>query len=89
MKGGERVSRDRPMYDGIDMTNVRTTNPAMDWAFADRIRKFWKGKFFIKGIDTREDARLASSMASMAFWYPTTAAARPKRCVRRSKPFPK
>ena len=30
----------------------------MDWAFVDRIRKFWKGKFIIKGIDTREDARL-------------------------------
>ena len=27
--------------------------------FADRLRKFWKGKFLIKGIDTREDARLA------------------------------
>ena len=56
---GEPVSPDRPMYDGIDMTGVRATNPAMDWAFADRIRKFWKGKFFIKGIDTREDAKLA------------------------------
>jgi len=50
---------ERPMYDGIDMTGVSMQNPAMDWAFADRIRKFWKGKFFIKGIDTREDARLA------------------------------
>ena len=50
---------ERPMYDGIDMKGVSTQNPAMDWAFADRIRKFWKGKFFIKGIDTREDARLA------------------------------
>ena len=59
IRGGEPVSPDRPMYDGIDMTNVRATNPAMDWAFADRIRKFWKGKFFIKGIDTREDAKLA------------------------------
>jgi 4-hydroxymandelate oxidase len=37
---------------------VRTTNPAMDWAFVDRIRKFWKGKFIVKGIDTREDAQL-------------------------------
>jgi isopentenyl diphosphate isomerase/L-lactate dehydrogenase-like FMN-dependent dehydrogenase len=46
------------MYDGIDMTGVLTTNPAMDWAFVDRIRKSWKGKFIIKGIDTREDARL-------------------------------
>ncbi len=50
--------RNRPMYDGIDMTGVRSTDPAMDWNFADRIRKFWKGKFFIKGMDTREDARL-------------------------------
>jgi len=33
-------------------------NPAMDWAIVDRLRKFWKGKFMIKGIDTREDARL-------------------------------
>jgi isopentenyl diphosphate isomerase/L-lactate dehydrogenase-like FMN-dependent dehydrogenase len=49
---------ERPMYDGIDMTGVSMQNPAMDWAFVDRIRKYWKGKFFIKGIDTREDARL-------------------------------
>ena len=46
------------MYDGIDMTGIRTTNPAMDWAFLDRLRKTWKGKLFIKGMDTREDARL-------------------------------
>ena len=51
--------KERPMYDGIDMTGIRLQNPAMDWAFADRIRKAWKGKFIIKGIDTREDARLA------------------------------
>ena len=50
---------ERPMYDGIDMKGVRQTNPAMDWAYADRIRKTWKGKFLIKGIDTGEDAKLA------------------------------
>jgi len=50
--------KERPMYDGIDMTGVRTSNPAMDWAFVDRLRKFWKGKLIIKGMDTREDARL-------------------------------
>jgi 4-hydroxymandelate oxidase len=49
---------EHPMYDGIDMTGVLRSNPAMDWDFADRIRKFWKGKFIIKGMDTREDARL-------------------------------
>jgi 4-hydroxymandelate oxidase len=50
--------RERPMFDGIDMTGVRGINPTMDWEFVDRVRKFWKGKFVIKGIDTREDARL-------------------------------
>src|SRR6267154_1647142 len=39
--------KQRPMFDGIDMTGVQTQNPTMDWAFADRIRKFWKGKFLI------------------------------------------
>jgi 4-hydroxymandelate oxidase len=52
------VIKNRPMYAGIDMAGVRTQNPAMDWAFADRIRNFWKGKFIIKGIDTGDDAQL-------------------------------
>ena len=51
-------ANERVMYKGINMTGVRNTNPAMDWAFADRLRKFWKGKFIIKGMDTHEDARL-------------------------------
>jgi 4-hydroxymandelate oxidase len=59
VKGGEVVVGDRPMYDGIDMANVRMSTPTTDWEFADKIRKFWKGKFIIKGIDTREDARLS------------------------------
>ena len=49
---------ERPMFDGINMTGVRVPYPAMDWAFVDRLRKFWTRKFIIKGIDTREDARL-------------------------------
>lgn len=47
-----------PMFDGINMKGVSVTNPAMDWTFVDRLRKFWKAKLMIKGIDTREDARL-------------------------------
>ena len=46
------------MYDGINMAGLGYTNLGMDWAFVDRLRKFWKGKLIIKGIDTREDARL-------------------------------
>ena len=49
---------DRPMFDGINMSGVRAPYPSMDWAFVDRLRKFWTGTFIIKGIDTREDARL-------------------------------
>jgi 4-hydroxymandelate oxidase len=49
----------RPIYRGINMAGVLRQDPAMDWAFADRLRKFWTGKLIIKGIDTREDARLA------------------------------
>ena len=48
----------RPMTADLTMPGGRGTNPAMDWAFVDRLRKTWKGKFIIKGIDTREDARL-------------------------------
>ena len=50
--------KERPMFEGIDTNGLVITNPAMDWAFLDRLRKFWKGKLLIKGIDTREDARL-------------------------------
>jgi isopentenyl diphosphate isomerase/L-lactate dehydrogenase-like FMN-dependent dehydrogenase len=42
----------------LTMPGGRGTNPAMDWAFVDRLRKFWQGKLIIKGIDTGEDARL-------------------------------
>jgi 4-hydroxymandelate oxidase len=48
----------RPMTADLTMPGGRGTNPAMDWAFVDRLRKAWKGKFIIKGIDTREDAHL-------------------------------
>lgn len=58
-EGGAGPSmKERPMFNGIDMTGVRAPNPAMDWAFADQIRKFWKGEFIIKGVDTREDTRM-------------------------------
>jgi isopentenyl diphosphate isomerase/L-lactate dehydrogenase-like FMN-dependent dehydrogenase len=58
--GGEpgTSTRERPMYNGIDMTGVKGQNPAMDWAFLDRLRKSWKGKLLIKGMDSPDDARL-------------------------------
>jgi isopentenyl diphosphate isomerase/L-lactate dehydrogenase-like FMN-dependent dehydrogenase len=58
VRGTNVIRRGHPMHDGIDMTGVRPTNPSLDWAFVDRIRGSWKGKFVIKGLTTREDARL-------------------------------
>lgn len=49
----------RPMTAPLTMPGGRGSNPAMDWAFVDRLRKFWKGKLVIKGIDTHEDAKLS------------------------------
>jgi 4-hydroxymandelate oxidase len=46
------------MYKGIDMTGVTPQNPAMTWEFVDRLRKAVSVKLFIKGIETREDAKL-------------------------------
>ena len=50
---------ERKMYQGIDTKGLTVQDPSMDWAFVDRLRKRWNGKFIIKGIDTRDDARLA------------------------------
>jgi isopentenyl diphosphate isomerase/L-lactate dehydrogenase-like FMN-dependent dehydrogenase len=51
--------KERVMLNGIDMTGVVSLNPAMTWDVVDRLRKATSRKLFIKGIDTREDARLA------------------------------
>jgi 4-hydroxymandelate oxidase len=46
----------RPMTADLPRAGPRMP---IDWAYVDRARKLWKGKFIIKGIDTREDARLS------------------------------
>ncbi len=56
------------MYDGIDMGGVSGQNPAMDWEFVDRLRKLVTVKLMIKGIDTREDARLALDHGLDGVW---------------------
>jgi isopentenyl diphosphate isomerase/L-lactate dehydrogenase-like FMN-dependent dehydrogenase len=53
------TAKGRKMYDGIDMTGVALQNPRMTWEFVDFLRKATQLKLLIKGIDTREDARLA------------------------------
>ncbi|MSV35061.1 MAG: alpha-hydroxy-acid oxidizing protein [Bryobacterales bacterium] len=58
--GGTAPSaKERKMYDGIDLTGVSTQYQAMTWEFVARLRKATKLKLFLKGLDGREDARLA------------------------------
>ena len=45
----------RPMTEGLPRGGARV---AIDWAFVERLRMRWSGKFIIKGIETSEDARL-------------------------------
>lgn len=52
--------KEQPMYAAVaDYPGVTRTYAGMDWAYADKMRNLWKGKFVIKGVLTREDTRMA------------------------------
>jgi len=64
-ESGEGPSiKERPMYNGIDMTGVRTNNPAMDWPTSIDSAKTWKGKLIIKGWIRARTRECASNTAS-------------------------
>jgi 4-hydroxymandelate oxidase len=89
-EGGQGPTvKERKMYDGIDMTGIGTQNPGMTWEFVDQLRKATKLKLFIKGIDTREDARLAVDRGLDGILVSITAADPRKRDERPSRLFPK
>ena len=48
----------RPMFDGFNMKGVTINSPKFTWANVDRLKKATKMKLVLKGIETREDARL-------------------------------
>jgi len=48
----------RPMFRGLDMKGVTINSPAFTWENVDRLKKATKMKLVLKGIETREDARL-------------------------------
>lgn len=50
--------RRKPMFDGIDMTGITLNNPAMTWESVRRLNKATRMKLVLKGIETREDAKL-------------------------------
>jgi isopentenyl diphosphate isomerase/L-lactate dehydrogenase-like FMN-dependent dehydrogenase len=48
------------MFDGVDTAGlVDLDAPALTWDFIDRLRSFTRMKILLKGIVTREDAKLA------------------------------
>ncbi len=50
----------KPMFTGIDMVNQKHTNSSMSWQFVQRLRDLSKMKLVLKGIETAEDASLAT-----------------------------
>jgi 4-hydroxymandelate oxidase len=54
----EDFFRRKPMYAGIDVEGLATTNPALQWKDLARLRKMTTARFLIKGIETREDAQI-------------------------------
>ncbi len=54
----EDFFRRKPMFAGIDVNGLRTSNPALNWEHVRRLKKLTAMKLLIKGIETREDARL-------------------------------
>ena len=52
------VNTSRPMFDGLQMKGVTINSPTFSWEYVDRLKKATKMKLLLKGIETREDARL-------------------------------
>jgi 4-hydroxymandelate oxidase len=52
------ITSSRPMFDGLDMKGVTINAPTFSWQQVDRLKKITKMKLVLKGIETREDARL-------------------------------
>src|SRR5580700_7616151 len=52
------VTTSRPMFDGLDMKGAAMNSPTFTWQQVDRLKKVTKMKLVMKGIETREDARL-------------------------------
>src|ERR1700722_10194733 len=52
------VTTSRPMFDGLDMKGAAMNSPTFTWENVDRLKKATRMKLVLKGIETREDARL-------------------------------
>jgi 4-hydroxymandelate oxidase len=52
------VQMGRPMFNGLEMKGVTINSPVFNWEYVDRLKKATRMKLLLKGIETREDARL-------------------------------
>lgn len=52
------ITTSRPMFDGLNMKGVTINSPTFTWEYVDRLKKATRMKLILKGIETREDARL-------------------------------
>ncbi|HUS05774.1 MAG TPA: alpha-hydroxy acid oxidase [Bryobacteraceae bacterium] len=50
--------RRKPMFQGLDTSDLQTQNPALTWEHIRRLRKMTRMKLLVKGIETAEDAKL-------------------------------
>ncbi|MBI5083903.1 MAG: alpha-hydroxy-acid oxidizing protein [Acidobacteria bacterium] len=48
----------RPIFKGLDVAGLVPYNATLTWGYVDRLRRMTKMKLVLKGIVTREDARL-------------------------------
>jgi len=54
----EDFFRRKPMFTGIDVKGLRTANTTLNWQHVRNLKKLTSMKLLIKGIETREDAKL-------------------------------
>src|SRR5260370_23063839 len=54
----EDFFRRKPMFPAIDVAGLRTSNVEMTWEHVRRLKALTKMKLIIKGVETREDAKL-------------------------------
>ncbi len=55
--GIQGAFRPKPMFEGIDMSNVRMSIAGLTWDYVDQLRESTSMKILVKGIVTAEDAQ--------------------------------
>ena len=54
----EDFFRRKPMFTGMEMAGVTTANPGLTWEHVRKLKSMTKMKLLLKGVETREDAKL-------------------------------